>query len=66
MGRAAAARLRQRMVRLDQPLQPLGQHVGVDLRGRDVGVAEQQLQAAQVGAARQHVAGEGMAQHVRR
>ena len=58
--------LRQRMVRLHQVLQPLGQHMGVDLRRRDVGVAEQQLQAAQIGAARQHVAGKGMAQHVRR
>ncbi len=53
-------------MRLDQALQTLGQHVGVDLRRCDIGMAEQRLQGAQIGAARQHVAGEGMPQHVRR
>ena len=38
----------------------------VDLRRGDVGMAEHQLHAAQVGAALEQVAGEGMAQHVRR
>ena len=31
------------MVRLDQSLQPLGQHVRVDLRGRDIGMPQQEL-----------------------
>ncbi len=46
-------------------LQPLRQHVRVDLRRRDVGMAQQQLQAAQIGPAREHVAGERVPQHVR-
>ena len=48
-----------------QAFQPFLQHVGIDLRGRDVGVAEQRLHDAQVGAVVQQVAGEGVAQHVR-
>src|SRR6516162_1459896 len=48
-----------------QRLQPLFQHVGVDLCGRDVGVAEQGLYDAQVGAVVQEVTGEGVAQDVR-
>ena len=47
-------------------LQPLARHVGVDLRRRDVGVAEQQLHHAQVGAVVDQVGGEGVAQYVRR
>lgn len=39
--------------------------VGVDLGRRDVGVAEDLLDDAQVGAAGQHVGGEGVAQRVR-
>jgi hypothetical protein len=54
------------MVLFEQPLQALGLHMRIDLRGRDVGMTEQHLQAAQVGAARQHVTGEGVPQHVRR
>jgi hypothetical protein len=49
-----------------QLLEPLAGDMGVDLRRRDVGVAEQQLHHAQVGAVVQQVGGEGMAQHVRR
>jgi hypothetical protein len=40
--------------------------VGVDLRGRDVGVAEQGLDGAQVGAALEQVGGEAVAELVRR
>ena len=32
----------QRVMRLHQPLQPLGQHMRVDLRRRDIGMAQQQ------------------------
>ena len=65
-----AARLRTidsaaRVVSGVQLLEPLARHVGVDLRGRDVGVAEQQLHGAQVGAVVEQVGGEGVAQRVR-
>ncbi len=45
--------------------QAVGGDVGVDLGGGDVGVAEQGLDNAQVGAAFQQVGGEGVAQDVR-
>ena len=48
-----------------QALEPLLQHMGVDLRRRNVGVAEQGLHDAEVGAIVQEVAGEGVAEHVR-
>ena len=43
----------------------LHRDVGVDLRGGDVGVAEQALDTAQVGAVLHHVGGATVAQHVR-
>ena len=51
----------RRVIRLGQVLkiQPR-----VDLRGGDVGVAQELLHGAQVAAALQYVAGEGVAQHV--
>src|SRR6478609_2241366 len=45
--------------------QPLGIDAGIDLRGRERGVAEQFLDRAQVAAARQQMRGEGMPQRVR-
>ena len=45
--------------------QALVEHMGVDLRRGDVGVAEQFLHDAQIGAVLQQMAGEGVAQHVR-
>ena len=48
-----------------QPLQPLARDVGVDRRRRDVGMAEQHLHRAQVGAVVQQVRREGVAQRVR-
>ncbi len=50
---------------LDQPLQPFLENVGVDLRRRDVGVAQQLLHRPQIGAAIDQVAGERMPQHMR-
>ena len=47
-------------------VQALVQHMGVDLGRGHVGMAEQRLDHAQVGAARQQVRGEGVAQGVRR
>ena len=56
----------QRMVRAHGRRQALGLNMGVDLRGRDVGVTKHRLHRAQIGAAGEQVAGEGVAQHVRR
>ena len=58
--------LSQRVVLLDKPPQPLLDDMGVDLRGRDVGVAEELLHRAQIRAVLQEMAGEGMTEHVRR
>src|SRR5881394_4082771 len=55
-----------RMVFCVELLEPLARDVRVDLRGRDVGVAEQELHHAKVGAVVDEVRREGMAQHVRR
>ena len=55
-----------RMVLRVQLLQPLARDVRVDRRRRDVGVAEQQLHDAQVGAVIEQMRRERMAQHVRR
>ena len=45
--------------------QPRLEHVRVDLRRRQIGVAEHQLNRAQVGPPLEQVRGERMAQHVR-
>ena len=58
--------LTARMVLRVQPLQALARDVRVDRGGRDVGVAEQQLHDAQVGAVIEQVRRERVAQHVRR
>jgi len=61
----ASLLLRQRMQVAHQALEPFLDHMGVDLRGRDVGMAEQRLNDAQIGAVVQKMAGEGVAQHMR-
>ena len=48
-----------------QRLQSLFEHVRVDLRRRNTGVAEHLLDRAQIGAAIEQVAGESVAQHMR-
>ena len=48
-----------------QTLQPLLEHVSVDLRGGNIGVAEERLHDTQVGAVVQQMARESMPQHVR-
>ena len=45
--------------------QPRAHHVGVDLGGRDVRMAQHRLDATQVRAALQQVSGETVADHVR-
>ena len=64
--RADRVQLPARMMLRVQPLQPLARHVRVDRRRRDVGVAEQQLHDAQVGAMIQQMRRERVPQHVRR
>ena len=54
------------MMLLDETPQPLLDDMSIDLRRRDVGMAEQLLHCAEVGAALQQMAGKGMAKHVRR
>src|SRR5208282_5509531 len=48
-----------------EAFETLLEHMGVDLRGRNVGMAKQRLYHTQIGAVVQEVAGESMAQHVR-
>ncbi len=52
------------MVAIVEALEPLLMDVGVDLSGRDVGVAEHHLDRAQVGAVLEQVGGEAVAQDV--
>ena len=49
----------------DHRLGAVVEHMGIDLRRRNIGVAEQILDDAQVRAVLQQMAGEGVAQHVR-
>ena len=50
----------------DDPLEPVGKHMGVDLGGRNVGMAQHLLHRPQVRAMGEEMACEGMAQHMRR
>ncbi len=54
------------MMLFDQASQPLLDDMGIDLRGRDVGMAEQLLHRAQIGAPLQEMAGKGVTEHMRR
>ena len=56
----ASAGIGQRVQVAHHRLHPLVEHVGVNLRRGDVGVTEQLLDNAQVGAILQQVRGEGM------
>ena len=58
--------LGKRVMGLDHLPQPLGLHMGVDLCRRNVRMAQHLLDRAQIRPAVQQVAGEAMAQHVRR
>jgi hypothetical protein len=53
------------VMRLDKLLQPLFEDMCVDLRGRNVRMAEEFLYDAQIGAIRQQVAGKGVAHDMR-
>src|SRR3974390_1048495 len=57
--------LRQRMQVAHQTFQALLDYVGIDLRGRDIGVAEQGLDDAQIGARVEQVTCKSMTQHMR-
>src|SRR5216683_6086058 len=63
--RRALSFLSQRMQVAHQALEPLRQHMGVDLRRGDIGMAEQRLHHPQVGAVVEKMAGESVAEHVR-
>ena len=54
------------MVLLDEPPQPLLDDVGVDLRRRDISMAEKLLHRAQISPPLQEMAGKGVTQHMRR
>ena len=56
----------KRMVVLHQFLQPFLQDMGVDLCGRNIGMAEQLLHSTKVGAVLKQVTCEGVAQPMRR
>ena len=49
----------------NKALQPFLYDMGIDLRGRDIGVAEQGLHDAQIRAIMQQMAGESVTQHMR-
>ena len=53
------------MMRLEQTLQLLSQNMGVNLRGRDIRMAQQFLQAAQIRPMRQQMRGKGVPEHMR-
>jgi hypothetical protein len=59
-------RLSERMMLLDEPSQALLDDVGIDLRGRDVGMTKQLLHRAEIGASLQEMAGKSVAEHMRR
>src|SRR6266536_1347803 len=58
--------LRERMMGFDRHAKAIGLHMRIDLRRRYVGMAQHLLYGAKIGAARQKVAGKGMAQNMRR
>ena len=58
--------LSQRVMLLDKAPQPLLDDMGVDLRGRDIGMAQELLHGAQIRAPLQQMTGKGMTQNMRR
>jgi hypothetical protein len=58
--------LRQRVMLLNKTPQPLLDHMRIDLRSRDVGVAKKLLHRAQIRATLKQMTGKSVAQHVRR
>src|SRR4029078_11530015 len=58
-------RLSKRMMLFDEPSQPLLDDMGVDLRRRNVGGAEELLHRAKIGATHEEVAGRSVTCHVR-
>lgn len=54
-----------RMMLAMQLLQPFARDMGIDLRGGDVGMPQQHLHHAQIGAVVEQMGGKSVAQHVR-
>lgn len=63
-GLAGSCLLAQRMKVENRLLKPVFHHMGIDLSGGNVGMAEQRLQDTQVHSPIEEMAREGMAQHV--
>src|ERR1700733_569133 len=59
-----ALRSRSRMMLRIHAFQAVERHVGINLRGRNVGVAEDGLHGAQIGAVLDHMRRAGMPEHV--
>lgn len=59
------ARSAARMMLAMQLLQPFARDVGIDLRGGNVGMPQQHLHHAQIGAVVEQMGGKSVAQHVR-
>jgi hypothetical protein len=51
---------------LMQPLQPFAGDMGINLRGREIRMAQHDLDTAQIGAVFQQMGGKGMTESVRR
>ena len=64
-GVATSLLTRARMRRIINPGKMLKIEMGINLRGGDVRVSEHFLHRAQIAAGSEHMAGEGMTQHVR-
>ena len=58
--------LSQGVMLLDKAPQPLLDDVGVDLRGRDIGMAQELLHRAQISSLLQQMTGKGMTENMRR
>ena len=56
----------QRMMVGNKRPHPLFQHMGVDLRCRNVGMTQKHLHSPEIGAIGKQMRGEGVAQHMRR
>ena len=58
--------LSQRVMLLDKASQPLLDDVGIDLRGRDIGMAQELLHRTQISSPLQQMTGKGMTENMRR
>ena len=64
-GRGSLLFLRQRVQVAHQAFQALFQYMGIDLRGRNIGVTKKRLDDTQIRPIVQEMAGKSVAQHMR-